>query len=143
MTCQPPSFTPIFTPVYELTAVPTDILNHLPDQFPLTPTALFLGILLGAVAMLASFLASLPFHFKSMTRLEKRRAYLTKITLHSGAVSVLFGLTASISLRVSLGNVVDAVSSRVHEDAARYSIQLGGGFNREPYQLTIIPQFSF
>ncbi|KAL8286297.1 hypothetical protein RQP46_004785 [Phenoliferia psychrophenolica] len=130
-TCQSPSFTPIFTPIYELTSIRSDILDDLPDQFPLAPTALFLGTLLGVFAWMASILASLPFHIKSLTRLEKRRQYFTKATLYCGGVSVLFGLIASIALRLQLGNVVDAVSSRARQDTAASSITLGSGFSRE------------
>ena len=90
-TCQEPSFTPIFTPVYELTSIPSDLLDHLPDQFPLAPTALFLGTLFGVVAWLASFFASLPFHAKKLARLEAHRMYLTKATVYAGSFAVLDG----------------------------------------------------
>ncbi|KAM0755729.1 hypothetical protein T439DRAFT_330804 [Meredithblackwellia eburnea MCA 4105] len=131
LTCQSPSFTPIFTPVYEhITSVPSTLLETLPDQFPLAPTALFLGTVLTSIALLTSVLASLPFHLKKLAVFEKRRVSFSRISLYSGAVGAGMGLITTITWRLQLGSAVDKFQTAAKVAKVSYHVSLGSAFNQ-------------
>lgn len=128
MTCSSPSFTPNFTPLLDDAGIWPTLQSHLPDQFPLAPSATFLGVLLLAAAFSASLLFAAPFHSKKFAALEKRRLRLSKFVVGTGGLGVVLGLVATIALRIELAKTVTNVN-----EIAGLEALLGNGFNRTSF----------
>ncbi|KAI5478557.1 hypothetical protein MNV49_004816 [Pseudohyphozyma bogoriensis] len=126
LTCQAASFTPIFTTMPDL--LPSNLIEILPDQFPLAPTALFLGVLSLTLTLTASLLSSLPFHASKLSSLEKHRLGLTKVVVFGGGVGIAVGLIATIALRLQLGAVVNKWEAMEGAADAAFDVSLGTGF---------------
>ncbi|GAA5903293.1 hypothetical protein JCM8208_002267 [Rhodotorula glutinis] len=107
--CMPPSFTPIFVDLYDDTLkLPSALAVALPQQFPLTTTALFVSLALLAVQFLAVALSSASMHAsKALALIHKRQPTLRKAATVCGAVGLVVGLAATGALRVDLGRAVD------------------------------------
>ncbi|GAA5945024.1 hypothetical protein JCM3775_004264 [Rhodotorula graminis] len=125
--CMSPSFTPIFVDLYDdVLKLPSPLAAALPQQFPLTTTALFVSLALIAVQFLAVVLSSASMHAsKKLALVNKRQPTLRKAATVCGAVGLVVGLAATGALRVDLGKAVDAAAKVDNVQA-----KLGPGFNQ-------------
>ncbi|GAA5838486.1 hypothetical protein JCM9279_003259 [Rhodotorula babjevae] len=125
--CMAPSFTPIFVDLYDdVLKLPSSLSSTLPQQFPLTTTALFVSLALLAVQFLAVALSSASMHAPNKLALvNKRQTTLRKAATVCGAVGLVVGLAATGALRVDLGRAVDEAGK-----VGGVQAKLGPGFNQ-------------
>ena len=131
-----PSFTPIFVDLYDdVLKLPSALSSTLPQQFPLTTTALFVSLALLAVQLLAVVLSSASMHAsKNLALINKRQPTLRKAATVCGAVGLVVGFAATGALRVDLGRAVDE-AGKVDGVQAK----LGPGFSRASLRLSCAP----
>ncbi|TNY18064.1 hypothetical protein DMC30DRAFT_419189 [Rhodotorula diobovata] len=123
--CMSPSFTPIFVDVYDdALKLPSSLSSTLPEQFPLTTTAIFVSLALLAVQFLAVVFSSASMHAsKKLTFLDKKQPMLRKAATVCGGVGLVVGLAATGALRVQLGKAADKAGKLPGVEA-----KLGPGF---------------
>lgn len=122
-----PSFTPIFVDVYDdALKLPSSLSSTLPEQFPLTTTAIFVSLALLAAQFLAVAFSSASMHAsKRLTFLNKKQPMLRKAATVCGGVGLVVGLAATGALRVQLGKAADKAGKLPGVEA-----KLGPGFIR-------------
>lgn len=130
MSCSAPSFTPLFGEQYDKLALSTAQQALLPEQFPLAPAAIFLSLILAALALVSLLLSSLAMHApKKLAFLGgQRQIKLRNAALVTAIISAVGGLAACGSFHVDLGRAVN----RWLEAGGKAS--LGTGLTRESFQ---------
>ncbi|GAA5967202.1 hypothetical protein JCM8115_005427 [Rhodotorula mucilaginosa] len=123
--CQSPSFTPIFSELYDDLSIPSAVVDTLVTQFPFSPTFLFISICLMFVQLLviASLAAGMHKPQGNLGFIARKQHRIVRVALIIGGVSLALGLAATGALRVIVGHDVKGA-----EAVAGVTAEVGSGF---------------
>ena len=126
--CQSPSFTPIFSELYDDLSIPSAVVDTLVTQFPFSPTFLFISICLMFVQLLviASLAAGMHKPQGNLGFIARKQHRIVRVALIIGGISLLLGLAATGALRVIVGHDVKGA-----KEVEGVTAEVGSGFARE------------
>lgn len=126
--CQAPSFTPIFSDLYDDISLPTDVASTLTTQFPFSPTFLFISLCLMFIQLAVLAALALGCHKPqgNLGFIARKQHRLVRVALIIGVVSLALGLAATGALRVICGSDVKAA-----RDIQGVEADIGSGFARK------------
>lgn len=128
--CQSPSFTPIFSELYDDVSVPTAVVDTLVTQFPFSPTFLFISMCLMFIQllMISSLAAGMHKPQGNLGFIARKQHRIVRTALIIGVVSLALGLAATGALRVIIGN--DVKAAKDVQDVQGVTADIGSGFAR-------------
>ncbi|KWU46821.1 hypothetical protein RHOSPDRAFT_24430 [Rhodotorula sp. JG-1b] len=123
--CQSPSFTPIFSELYDDLSIPSAVVDTLVTQFPFSPTFLFISICLMFVQLLviASLAAGMHKPQGNLGFIARKQHRIVRVALIIGGISLLLGLAATGALRVIVGHDVKGA-----KEIEGVTAEVGSGF---------------
>ncbi|GAA5866283.1 hypothetical protein JCM3774_006601 [Rhodotorula dairenensis] len=123
--CQSPSFTPIFSELYDDLSVPPAVVDTLVTQFPFSPTFLFISMCLMFIQllMITSLAAGMHKPTGNLGFIARKQHRIVRTALIIGVVSLALGLAATGALRVVVGHDVNAA-----KDVQGVTADIGSGF---------------
>lgn len=132
LTCQSPSFTPIFDELLDSISSSSSTLATLtatlPSQFPLAPTALFLAFLALTAGFLVSLAHASAHHVTRFERLQAKASRMRRLMVGAVGSGWALGVVVTLCLFVELRRDVEAFGE-VRVSGA--SAGLGKGFQSE------------
>lgn len=125
--CQTPSFTPMFSELYDDISMPPQVSDALTTQFPFSPTFIFISLCLIFIEFIFVTALAIGMHKPqgNLAFIARKQHRLVRLSLLIGLVALVLGLAATGALRIVIASDISAAQGIPGVEA-----EVGTGFAR-------------
>ncbi|BGP52710.1 hypothetical protein JCM8202v2_000266 [Rhodotorula sphaerocarpa] len=123
--CQTPSFTPMFSELYDDISMPPQVSDALTTQFPFSPTFIFISLCLIFIEFIFVTALAIGMHKPqgNLAFIARKQHRLVRLSLLIGLVALVLGLAATGALRIVIASDISAAQGIPGVEA-----EFGAGF---------------